>query len=325
MLILIGSIYISLKYLKNFENASKIITVVLILCGIWLLFQLSLIGTLQYQYSNVVKDYSTTYTGFLVENSNDTLNASWNLTQKYYTGFDGTYNITSAYIPSRNFFYFPYTIPVFIECYQNSMSGFQRLLVTQQKGNCGEFSQSIVYLLNDTTHFPTRLIYFEGIDHMMPEVYITNQWWVFDIDYLTPNKPIDSYNFSKNIPDGVREDIAYIHSSQNQQKSLLKQHGFNETNITITACLDMPATSWDGKPIQGVKIEVFSLNNSHDPLVSQGITDENGEYSTIINPEKDYRIFATYESNSQKLVGFASVSKIVSDNLSINVKITNYG
>jgi hypothetical protein len=227
LIILIGALCLFAHYFRNRNDKTKIEGVILIIAAVWLLFQLSIVGGLNYEYSKVVVSYSNTYQEFLTENPNDYLNASWHVTQKYYTGFGGTYNVIGAEIPSRNFGYVPYSDPIF-EYYMNSMSGFQKLLVTQQKGNCGEFSQSISYLLNDSTHFPTRVINFEGIDHMTPEVEINNQWWVMDIDYLTSEKPINSYNFSSQIQEGVRDDIAYIYSSSHRENSLLKQHGFND-------------------------------------------------------------------------------------------------
>jgi hypothetical protein len=324
LIILIVSIVIPLYVFKNSENKTKGIAVILSLLCVWLLLQLLIVGGLQFEYNKVIDNYSNTYQQFLISNPNDYLNASWNLTQKYYAGFDGTYNIIGANIPSRNLPYFPYSDPIF-EYDMNSMGGFQRLLVAQQEGNCGEFSLSITNLLNDSTHYPTRVIYFEGIDHMMPEIYINSQWWAFDIDYLTPNGPISTYNFSKNIPEDARNDIAYIYSSSDRESSLLKEHGFNETNITIATILNMPANPSSGSAMPGVTVQLFTLNNSDDPLVSKGVTDQNGMYSTILNSDKDYWIFATYYSYTQNLVGLADLSNITSKNLSINVSITNYG
>ncbi|MDD5188086.1 MAG: hypothetical protein PHF57_07740 [Methanoregula sp.] len=324
--IIVGG-YISFKHLKKKANKTTvtnlIISICIIFCVVWLLFQFTIIIGIQYEYSNVRERYSNTFHESLNKNSNDYLNASWNITQIYFRGFDGTYNIKGSIIPSRNLGYIPYSIPLF-EYYMNSMSGYQKLLVAQQTGNCGEFSQSVAFLLNDTTHLPTRAVNFEGIDHMMSEVEINNQWWVFDNGYLTPTRPIDSFNFSKHIPEKERNDIAYVYSSSDKGNSLLKQHGFNETNITITTIADIPANDWNGKPVKGVAVEVFSLKNAHDPLISKGSTDENGQYSIILNPDKEYWIFARYESNS-RLAGLASASKTDLSNISINISISNYG
>lgn len=285
--------------------------------------QIAVVGGLNYEYTRTIGNYSNTYQSLLEKNPNDNLNATWELTRTYYKGFDGTYNIVNADIPSRNFAFPLGPIPIF-KHYMNSCNGFQKLLVIQQKGNCGEFSQSIAYMMNDSTHLPTRVINYEGIDHMTPEIEINNQWWVFDIDYLTGNEPINSFNFFNSIPDDVRDNIANIYSSSEKDKSLLKEHGFNETSITITTILDMPANVWSGKGVEGATIQVFTQKNSHDPLVSKGITNANGKFSTILNKDKDYWIFTTYESNNQKLVGFSDLTNISSSNLSMNVSITNY-
>jgi hypothetical protein len=87
----------------------------------------------------------------------------------------------------------------------------------------------------------------------------------------------------------------------------------------------MPASDWNGRPIKGVTVQMFTSNSSLDPLISKGTTNENGQYSTILNSDKDYWIFATYSSGTQNLVGLAQISKIASGNLSVNVSITNYG
>ncbi|MDO9035299.1 MAG: hypothetical protein Q7U51_08865 [Methanoregula sp.] len=250
-MILVGG-YISFNYLKKNINKTTVnilfSSVLIFFCVVWLLFQFAIILGIQQEYSIVRDSYSNIYNSSLNEKSNDVLNASWDVSKKYYKGFDGTYNIIGATIPSRNLAYIPYSIPLF-EYYMNSMTGFQKLLVAQQKGNCGEFSQSVAFLLNDTTHLPTRVVNFEGIDHMMSEVEINNQWWVFDNGYLTRTRPIDSLNFSKTIPETERNDTAYLYSSSDKGYSLLKQHGFNETHITITTIADIPANAWNGKPV----------------------------------------------------------------------------
>lgn len=323
-----GWVYFSINYLKKSEDKkTATIKILITFCVIWLAFQFSIIGGLNYEYLIVSENYSESYHHYLINHQNDFLNASWNLTQKYHDSFLGTYGVQGSFLPDRALStnYIPIIYP-FLDNYFNNQNGYQKLLIVQQKGNCGEFSQSITFLLNDTTHFPTRVINFEGIDHMMPEIEIDNQWWVVDEVFLTPEKPIISYNLSRYVDESIRDNIANIYSST-EDKSLLKQHGFNETNITITTFADNPGTASNGKTIKGVNVEVFTLSNSHDPLVSKGTTDENGQYSTILNTDKNYWIFATYEPIPlfPKLVGLAQVSKITSDNLSINVSVTNYG
>jgi 5-hydroxyisourate hydrolase-like protein (transthyretin family) len=180
--------------------------------------------------------------------------------------------------------------------------------------------------LNDTTHFPTRLVIFEGIDHMMPEIEIDHQWWVFDQVYLTSDRPIISENLSKHISEDTRNNIAFIYYS-NKEHSLLKQHGFNETQLTINTILDMPANPMSGKPLKGVNVEIFTTKNSHDPLVAKGITDYNGQFSTLLNSDKEYLIFATYEFLPlfPKFAGTGFIPKSTVNNISITIPITKYG
>ena len=116
-------------------------------------------------------------------------------------------------------------------------------------------------------------------------------------------------------------------NSSTNENSLLKQHGFNETRISITSYADYPGNALNEKAIKGVTIEIFTLSNSHDPLVAKGTTDENGQYAIVLNSDKDYWIFATYEPIPlfPKLVGLGKISNISSDNLSVNVNVTHYG
>jgi hypothetical protein len=288
---------------------------------------LSIIGGLNYEYTHIEEKYSESYNQYLITHPSDFLNASWNLTRKFHDSFLGTYGIQGSFLPDRSLStsYIPFINPL-LDNYFNNQNGYQKLLIVQQRGNCGEFSQSITFLLNDTTHFPTRFVNIEGIDHMMPEIEIDNQWWIVDKVFLTPERPINSNNFSSYIDKSIRDNIANLHSSTNE-KSLLKQHGFNETNITVTSFADYPGNALNEKAIKGVIVEVFTSTNSHDPLVAKGITDENGQYTMILNSEKDYWIFAEYEPIPlfPKLVGLKPLSNISSDNLSINVNITHYG
>jgi hypothetical protein len=326
-IILIG-VYLSIIYIRKLGfNQKIVIRILVVFCIIWLTFQFLIIGGINYNYSKFQEDYSNNYENYLIDHPNDFLNASWNITQKYYNSFSGTYAVEGAYIPNRELgkVYIPFENPIF-DYYFNNMNGYQKMLVIQQKGNCGEISQAIALLLNETTHFPTRTVHFQGIDHMMPETEINDQWWVFDIDYLTMENPINSYNFSNYLDKGSRDNVANI-CPMNDTISLLQQHGFNETNITITSFEDIPGDSSNEKSIRGVTIEIFTLSNSHDPLVAKGVTDENGQFSTVLNSDKNYWIFATFQPLpfSQKLVGLAELSKIAPENLSINVNVTNYG
>jgi len=326
--IVLGWIYFSFRSLKKAEDKkTTTIKILIVFVIIWLAFQFSIIGGLQYEYSKISENYSNNYHAFLIKHPDDFLNASWDLTQKYYDSFFGTYGVQGSYLPDRSLAatHIPLINP-FLDYYFDNMNGYQKLLIVQQKGNCGEFSQSIVFLLNDTTHFPTKLINFEGIDHMMPEIEINNQWWVVDKVFLTHEKPINSYNLSNYIGEDIRNNIAFIYSS-NKENSLLKQHGFNETNFTITTIVDYPGNPLNGKPIKDATIEVFSINNSHDPLVSKGVTNENGQFSTVLNSDKGYWIFANYEPIPlfPKFVGLAPITKSAQNNLSVIVYLTNYG
>jgi hypothetical protein len=316
------------KYLNKSENKrATTIKILIIFCVIWLAFQFSIIGGLNYEYQQISESYSVRYNQYLTTHPNDYVNASWDITERFRDIFLGTYGVQGTILPDRSLSatYLPIINP-FLDNFFNNQNGYQKMLIVQQKGNCGEFAQSITFLLNDTTHLPTRFISFEGIDHMMPEIEVNNQWWVMDKVFLTPEKPIISSAFSNYIDESIRKNIANMNSSTNEN-SLLKQHGFNETRIAITSYADYPGNVLNEKALKGVSIEVFTLSNSHDPLVAKGTTDDNGQYATVLNSDKDYWILATYEPIPlfPKLVGLGHISNITSDNLSVNVNVTHYG
>ncbi|WP_292347979.1 MULTISPECIES: hypothetical protein [unclassified Methanoregula] len=317
--------YVGFNYISKNENKpTAIIKVFILFLVIWLVFQISLISGLHFEYAKTQDYYSKTYTNLLETHSNDKLTASWSLTKQYYQLLIKTYGKVGSYIPNRNAGCLPFSLPLY-EFYMNSLDGYQKMIIVQQKGNCGEFTQSIAFLLNDTTKFPTRMVIFEGLDHMMPEIEIDDQWWVFDLGYLTQEKPVRSNDLASYISKNDSEKIAYMYPIS-ENTSLLRQHGFNQSNITITSYAEAPGSVWDGKPIKGVTIEVFAVKYGNDPLVSKGVTDQNGQFSTILNSDKQYVLIGSYEPLPlfPKYKGVALVSPIVSDNLSINVNVTNY-
>jgi hypothetical protein len=166
---------------KSENKRATTIKILIIFCVIWLAFQFSIIGGLNYEYHQTSESYSETYNQYLITHPGDFLNASWDITERFRDSFLGTYGVKGTNLPDRSLSatYLPIINP-FLDNYFNNQNGYQKLLIVQQKGNCGEFAQSVTFLLNDTTHLTTRFINFEGIDHMMPEIEVNNQWWVID-------------------------------------------------------------------------------------------------------------------------------------------------
>jgi len=326
--VIIG-VYYHLKASKTLKEKRRVVLRFFILFGVvWILFQFIIIGGLQYEYLKIKDEYSIYYADYQNKNPNESLNASWELTQKYYNTFLGTYAVQGAFLPNRGLVqqYIPFVNPI-LDYYFSNMNGLKKMIIIQNKGNCGEFSQSIAFLLNETSQNPTRLVSFEGIDHMMPEISINNQWWVFDRVYLTPSKPINYQQFFSYIPSEVRNNIANMYF-QRDTPSLLKEHGFNETRYTITAISDLTSSGSDNIPMKDVNVEFYALNNSYDPVVAKGITDENGKFSATLNPDKEYWVVAKYEPLPilpvQKLVGVEYISRTTQTNLSIPLYLHKY-
>lgn len=81
----------------------------------------------------------------------------------------------------------PVSIPMLsLYCWAGGMN---KLIVVQRIGGCGEFASAVVTLLSDTAGLYARKVYFEGIDHSLPEIYFRGEWWVFDAYYTTPDHP----------------------------------------------------------------------------------------------------------------------------------------
>ena len=115
--------------------------------------------------------------------------SSWAVAAKYEDGFEGTYerneSLPSRVLFSNSGFYLGFT-PLFLT-YLEWFDGYEKLIVLQKKGNCGELAIAIKTFLRDVTGLKTRVIHMEGFDHAFPEVYWNGSWWVFDAIFTTPS------------------------------------------------------------------------------------------------------------------------------------------
>jgi hypothetical protein len=87
-------------------------------------------------------------------------------------------SLPNRVLASNSGFYLGFT-PLFA-AYLEWFGGFEKLIVLQKQGNCGEFAIAIKTLLRDVTGLETRKVDMEGFDHTFPEVYWNGSWWVFD-------------------------------------------------------------------------------------------------------------------------------------------------
>ena len=203
-------------------------------------------------------------------------------------------------------------------------NGFLKLIFIQNTGNCGEFASSMELLINDVTGFDTRIVHMEGKDHAFPEININNEWWVFDKIYTTPSQPIksnDYASFLSNKDKGLFYNISDLKDDTNEV-SVLSEHGFNLSNLTITAIKDITTNESDNEPISNAVVEIFAYVNSYDPLVNFGKTDENGQYSTILRGDKEYLIIVKKEN--LKAIGFKDLLIPSNGSSSITVYLHKY-
>jgi hypothetical protein len=300
------------------KNLTKILFFILI---IWLSFQIVAIGCVEIELLNTKSQYAQEYSSYLERNNGDELGATWNVVNIYFTNFNGTYGVKNAVIPSRRLYqnYIPFLTPLF-DIYYFYFDGINKLILIQKGGNCGEFSQSIVLLLNISTNHETRSVSMQGIDHGFPEVKIYNTWWIVDKVYLTPDKPILSINFSRYSSPDLNEDIANLESSSNEN-NVLEQHGYSITNLSITVIQSGIANHLDDQTQENAAVEVFLISDSTlDPLIAKKNTDKLGNCSFNLRGDKKYLLMAKKDN----MVGLKVVDLLPLENQSNIVYLRKY-
>ena len=71
-----------------------------------------------------------------------------------------------------------------------------RFVAVQRMGACWEFAVVMTTLLRDVAGVYTRVVYFEGMDHALPEVYLKGRWWVFGASHTTPRYPVAARSYA---------------------------------------------------------------------------------------------------------------------------------
>ena len=67
---------------------------------------------------------------------------------------------------------------------------YKEVEVLARTGSCEDFAIAVAKLLEDVLGCETRVIGFVGLDHAFPEVRLNGTWYVFDISFTTPLKPV---------------------------------------------------------------------------------------------------------------------------------------
>ena len=281
----------------------RLATVMLIL--FWLFTQVLTIIAIESEYHTVVSEYSQ----FLKENPANGLSSSWAVVAKYKNEFDGTYgrneSLPNRVLFSNSGFYLGFT-PLFL-VYLEWFDGYEKLVVIQKKGNCGEFAIAIKTLLRDVTGLKTRIVHMEGLDHAFPEVYWNGSWWVFDAIFTTPDYPVKAGRYANYLKENKRDVYYNLYNLKEDETgtSVLAEHGFKAVNITIVAIIDQTSSKSDDKPAKDALVEIFVLKNWYDPLVDRGKTNEEGKYQIVLRRYGDYVIVA--KSSDGQFVGILEV------------------
>jgi len=286
---------------KRLDVVLRVVMITLIL--FWLFAQTVTTITVELEYHGTVNEYSQ-----LIEENVDKFNSSWAIAIEYRNVFDGTYGKNET-LPNRvllkNSILVEFT-PLFWS-YLKWFDGYEKLVVVQKKGNCGEFAIAIKTLLRDVTELNTRKVSMEGFDHAFPEVYWNGSWWVFDAIFTTPEYPVEAGNYAEYLKENERNVYECLRNLKDDEtgSSVLSEHGFDAVNVTIVAIIDPTSNKSDDKPAENANIKIFALKNWYDPLVAKGKTDDDGLHQTVLRSYGDYIIVA--ESSDGRFVGIVEI------------------
>lgn len=329
LITLISSLFLlKMKTKINFSK-KNIIPLIMI---VWILVQLLVISSIEVEYGNIKDHYSQEYLSIRFEGA-DEVNATWSIVESFDNEYNGVYGVKDSRIPSRQISsnagamilsFNPILRFYFFNFKGMPVDGYSKLIFVQNTGNCGEFASSIKFLVKDVTGFDTRIVQMEGKDHAFPEININNSWWVFDKIYTTPSQPIKSSDYASFLftkDQNLFNCISDLRDYGNKV-SVLSDHGFNSSNLTITAIKDITVYESENEPMNNANVEIFAYVNSYDPLVNIGKTDENGRYSTILRSDKEYLILVKNEK--LKAIGLKDLRIPLDNNSSITVYLHKY-
>lgn len=329
LVIVLSSLFLLRKKAKlNFSEKNIILLIVIL----WILVQLLVVFSIEVEYNNIKNHYSQEYIS-LTRKGVDEVNATWLIVDSFGDEYNGVYGVKGSRIPSRQIScntglimlsFNPILLFYFFDFEGMPRDGYFKLIFVQNTGNCGEFASSMELLIKDVTGFDTRIVHMEGKDHAFPEININNEWWVFDKIYTTPSQPIKSNDYASFLFTKDKRLFYYISDLKydTSEVSVLSEHGFNSSNLTITAIKDMTTNESDNEPINNAVVEIFAYVNSYDPLVNIGKTDENGQYSTILREDKEYLIIVKKEN--LKAIGFKDLLIPLNESSSITVYLHKY-
>jgi len=320
--LLIFLIYISKK--KLFLNKDHILVnigIVLLLVITLIFPQLFVINAIENESGIELSKYSVLANEVF---HGDDISICWNLTNVYYNKYDSAFHFKNKTIPARNLakqcvkpVYSPY-LYYFIYNFYIYDQGYGKAALLTERGNCGEFSQAIVYMINATMNLPTRSLHFQGQDHELPEILINGSWYVFDRTFTTQSYPVKSEDYAAYIKE---KDESFFNNIANIKKIrsdvyLLEEHGFNTTTIEVQL------SNWDNLSYEGFIITLYLVdNNSTMPLINQKRLDKEGQCNFSVRSGIKYLFFAEKTNFQSKYIGISELDAI-NKTESLIIKIT---
>lgn len=234
---------------------------------------------------------------------------SWNLTNAYGKDYLSTYHAKDNPNPARklaNFCINPMYYLIYDYYFYNS--GYSKVSLLKQTGSCGEFSQAIIYLINSTMDLPTRSVHFFGLDHEFPEIYVNDDWYIFDYTYTTQGYPVKAEDYAQYINEKKCKESRCIADIKPRigGDSLLAAHGFNTTIINVQL------KKWDYPSLDTANVKLYTNdNNCSFPLVKQKNPDKNGFCNFSVRTGISYLIVAEYnEFFFSNFIGFKEIKTI---------------
>lgn len=161
------------------------------------------------------------------------------------------------------------------------------------KGTCRDFAYGLAKIIEDVTHHKTRIVYFEGVNRVLVEVFMDGRWWIFDVAYTTPKKPIPVSSYATYIAKlNLNKYVARILMvTDENKKDLTKEHGFRVSTLVVKAIYDPTPSPFDNTPLKDAEVTIYEPENFYDPLVARGFTNASGMYSVNLNGDKNYVVF----------------------------------
>jgi hypothetical protein len=110
------------------------------------------------------------------------LDVAWTIALEYNRNFHNTYGKPEPK-PQR------YKL-----IFEGMLDSFETVVRT---GACEDFARGLAKLLRDSLGCETRVVAFKTANHAFPEVKINGTWYVFDLTYTTPDKPVEASKYAE--------------------------------------------------------------------------------------------------------------------------------